>query len=596
MRNGIFISACVFALALPCAPVSAAPAFSSAAESYAPAAEPYAPAATPYALAAEPYAPVAEPAEAPETPVCPVRQLVRQAHQSQQENQPQQPYQVVAEPAEAPTHTVQTPRPDVKPLKTKAQRYVESVSCGEPLKSSVFGVLAVTEGGDTLVSWNSGTRMIPASTQKLVTTGLALHRLGPDFKYVTRLAYSGTVKDGVLDGDLYIVGGGDPTIASKDSIAMSRTALFSQWKSFLDKAGIRSISGRVIGDGRYFDGPAEHDTWSYQDIGTSYGTGCNGLSFYENAQDFKAAAGHSVGSPVNITPTFPVTPWMKYEYSCRTAPAGTGDQLYLFNSEFAPRAEVRGSFAIDRKPKTEEFGNRFGAYTCAHYFCEFLKGKGISVAQGPADIRLGRVRSDLSSSVAGPYASKVDEMKVIGLTYSPSLKRIARETNLKSDNFYAETLFRTLGRRYHHSASYDSTYIAVAEVLRDLGVNDGDVRIVDGSGLARHNYVSPSFFVRFLSAMMDSPCFADYVQTIARPGDRHYESRLREASASVKSRVHLKSGSMNGVRCFSGYIEPSVGSKSDTIIFSVMINNSLAPASRLDPIIDRIITLLAATN
>lgn len=479
---------------------------------------------------------------------------------------------------------------------SKAQRYIESVSRSEILKSSVFAVLALTEGGDTLAAWNSGMRMIPASTLKLVTTGLAIHRLGPDFKYVTRIAYSGSIKDGALDGDLYIVGGGDPTIASKDSIAYPSAKLFAQWKSFLDKAGIRSVTGRVIGDGRYFDGPLEKDTWSYQDIGTAYGAGGDGLCYYENAQEFKVSAGPSVGSPVKVSVSYPVLPWMKYEYACRTAPAGTGDQLYLFNTEFAPYAEVRGSFAIDRKPRTEEFSNKFGAYTCAHYFCEFLKDNGISVAKGPADIRLGRIRSDISSSVRGPYACGVDNLSVLGMTYSPSLKRIARETNLKSDNFYAETIFRTLGRRFHHSASYDSSYVAVNETLRSLGVNPGQVRIVDGSGLARHNYVSPAFFVRFLSAMMDSPSFGDYVQTIGRPGDRHYESRLTEAPSSVKSRVHLKSGSMNGVRCFSGYIEPSVGSKSDTIIFSIMTNNSLVSSSRIDPIIDRIILLLASDN
>ncbi len=464
------------------------------------------------------------------------------------------------------------------------------------LKSSVFGVLAMTEGGDTLASWNSGMRMIPASTMKLVTTGMAIHRLGPDFKYITRIAYGGAVKDGVLDGDLYIVGGGDPTIASKDSIAVSRDRLFAQWKSFLDKAGIKTVNGHVIGDGRYFDGPLEKDTWSYQDIGTAYGAGLNGLSFYENAQDFKVSAGTSVGSPVNVSVSYPDLPWMKYEYSGKTSPAGTGDELYLFNSEFLPYAEVRGSFAIDRKPKTEEFSNRFGSYTCAHYFCEYLKSVGVIVSKGPADVRLGRIRSDLSSVEYGPYAQRVDDLTILGQTYSPSLKSIARATNLKSDNFYAETLFRTLGRRLHHSASYDSSYVAVGEVLKSLGVSADDVRIVDGSGLARHNYVSPSFFVRFLSAMMDSPSFGDYIQTIGQPGGRHYESRLRDAPASIKSRVHLKSGSMNGVRCFSGYIEPSAGSKSDTVIFSIMTNNALVPASRIDPIIDRIIALLAADN
>ncbi len=483
-----------------------------------------------------------------------------------------------------------------KTVRTKAQKYVEIASRSEILKSSVFGVLAMTEGGDTLASWNSDTRMIPASTMKLVTTGIAIHRLGPDFKYVTRIGYRGSVRDGVLDGDLYIIGGGDPTIASKDSIAIPRAMLFARWKSFLDKAGIKTITGHVIGDGRYFDGPQEKDTWSYQDIGTAYGAGFDGLCFYENAQDFKVSAGASVGSPVNVRVSFPVLPWMKYEYSGKTSPAGTGDELYLFNTEFLPCAEIRGSFAIDRKPKTEEFSNRFGAYTCAYYFCEFLKSNGISVSQGPADVRHGRIRSNLSSLEYGPYASRFDDLNMLGQTYSPSLKRIARETNLKSDNFYAETLFRTLGRRLHHSASYDSSYVAVNEVMRSLKVIADDARIVDGSGLARHNYVSPSFFVRFLSAMMDSPSFGDYIQTIGQPGGRHYESRLREAPASMKARVHLKSGSMNGVRCFSGYIEPSAGSKSDTIIFSIMTNNSLVPASRVDPVIDRIITLLASDN
>lgn len=498
--------------------------------------------------------------------------------------------------AEASTPTSpQVTSPKRFSVKTKAQCYIETAARGEALKSSVFGVLAVTEGGDTLACWNSDQRMVPASTMKLITTGMAIHLLGPDFKYITRIGYSGVIKDGTLDGDLYIVGGGDPTIASKDSISISRTDLFRQWKSFLDKAGIKRVSGNVIGDGRYFDGPMEHDTWSYQDIGTAYGAGLNGLSFYENAQDFRVSAGPSVGSPVNVSVIFPATPWMKYEYSCKTAPAGTGDQLYLFNSDFAPRAEVRGSFAIDRKPKVEEFSNRFGSYTCAHYFCDYLRSNGIAVSGTPADIIRGRIRTDLSSSEYSRYASKVDDLNMLGQTYSPSLARIARETNLKSDNFYAETLFRTLGR-LHHSASYDSSYVAMNEVMKSLGISADDIRIVDGSGLARHNYISPSFFVRFLSAMMDSPSFADYIQTIAQPGSRHYESRLRESPASVKSRVHLKSGSMNGVRCFSGYIEPSAGSKSDTIVFSIMTNNSLAPASRLDPIIDRIITLLATDN
>ena len=480
--------------------------------------------------------------------------------------------------------------------KSKAQRYVELVARNDVLKNSSFGVLAMTERGDTLASWNCGQRLIPASTLKLVTVGAAMHQLGAGFKFTTRIGYSGTVKDGVLEGDLYIIGGGDPTIASKDSIALSRNVLFGQWKGFLDKAGIKKINGMVIGDGRYFDGPIDRDTWSYQDIGTAYGTGSDGLCFYENAIDMKVAPGPTVGSPVSVVVSYPSLPWMKYGFICKTGSAGTGDQLYMFTSEFVPYGEVRGTFAIDRKTKTEEFANKFGAYTCAHFFCEYLRTKGIEVLRGPADVRLGRVRSNMSSLENGPYASKVDDLKVIGISYSPTLKRIARETLLESDNFYAETMYRILGRRLHHSALPDSCALASGEVLKKLGADPSNQNIDDGSGLSRYNYVSPEYFVRFLSSMMDSPVFGDYVETIGQPGGRHYESRLRGESEALKSRVHLKSGSMGGVRCFSGYIEPSEGTKAETIIFSVMANNIIVPASKVDPIIDRIITLLAADN
>lgn len=490
----------------------------------------------------------------------------------------------------------QNPAAKTVPEKSKAQKYIESVASNDILRQASLGVFAMTEGGKAIASFNQEKRLVPASTMKLITSGAAMHQLGPDFKFTTRIGYSGEIKDGILEGDLYIIGGGDPTIASKDSIALRRDALFAQWKGFLDKAGIQRVNGQVIGDGRYFDGPIERDSWQYQDIGTSYGTGGDGLCFYENAIDMKVSHGATVGSPVNVMVSYPPLPWMKYNFGCKTGSAGTGDQLYMFTSEFAPYAEVRGTFAIDRQPKTEEFSNKFGAYTCAYYFREYLVSKGVDVTRGVADTRLGRIRTDLSSLDPGPYAAKVDDLKMIGMTYSPALKKIVRECLFQSDNFYAESFYRILGRRLHHSAQADSCKAALSDVLKRLGAPADDIKIDDGSGLSRDNYVSPEYFVEFLSAMMDSPVFGEYIETLGQPGDRYYEARLKGESEALKSRVHLKSGSMGGVRCFSGYIEPSEGSKSDAIIFSIMANNFTASISKVDPIIDRIITLLASDN
>lgn len=505
----------------------------------------------------------------------------------------QAPQQVI--PQQVPQRPRATRRTGGEPG-TKAQEYIGLVARNEILKGSQFSVLAVTVGGDTLACRNPDTRMLPASNMKLITTGAALHALGPDFRYSTRLGYSGEIKDGVLDGDLYIIGGGDPTIASKDSIAVPRFFLFSQWAAMLEKAGIREISGRLIGDGRYFDGPIEKDSWAYHDIGCSDACGSDGLCFYENIQEVQVSAGASEGAPVSAVPIFPTTPWMKYGVYARTGKAGTGDNLYYFPTEYVPYGEIIGSYAIDRKPRTETFSNKFGAYTCAFQFLTYLKTKDIEVRGGVADVRMGRIRTDLNSQEYGAYAARVDDLEVIGSTQSPTLKEIARMTNLKSDNFYAETLLRTLGRRMHHSATYDSSYVALDEVMRSLGVDASGVQIRDGSGLSRHNYLSPSFIVSFLKAMMDSPVFGDYIGTIGVAGGPHYESRLASERADLRKRIHLKSGSMNGVRCYSGYIEPRDGTKEDVIVFSIMTNNALVRASQVDPILDRIIAFLAAEN
>ncbi|MBR5700517.1 MAG: D-alanyl-D-alanine carboxypeptidase, partial [Bacteroidales bacterium] len=151
----------------------------------------------------------------------------------------------------------------------------------------------------------------------------------------------------------------------------------------------------------------------------------------------------------------------------------------------------------------------------------------------------------------------------IGKTYSPSLGRICRETNHRSDNFYAETLLRTLGRRTHTVDNYDTCRVALRSVLKDLGVDDtGGLIISDGSGLSRTNSLSPAFMVRFLSAMRRSPAWNDYLAGLPIPGaNGTMRTVLPTLPQETKDRIHLKSGSMNGVLCYSGYITRKKGRK-----------------------------------
>ena len=333
------------------------------------------------------------------------------------------------------------------------QERIEAITEGDVLKDAVAGICARTGDGRVLVDINASDLMVPASNMKLISTGAALHALGGDYRYETKLGYDGSIIEGVLMGDLYIIGGGDPTIASKDTIAIPIGQTFAQWEKAIRNAGIREIDGRVIGtSGNFFSGMTEEPTWLWNDIGTYYGAGATGLMFYENMQSFEVSAGPAPGSALNIRPSYPEAPWMEFRYDCMTGKSGTGDLLYMYTSDLAPVAEVRGTFAVDRKPKRVDCSNKFQELTCAHYFTDWLREHGIHCTQEASDDRLRKTVIP-------------DSLTIVGGTKSPTLKRIVYRTNHASNNLYAEALLKTLGKELKTEGSYDSSYVAVRNVL-----------------------------------------------------------------------------------------------------------------------------------
>lgn len=470
-----------------------------------------------------------------------------------------------------------------------AQEYAERLSETE-LGGAILGMLALTADGDTIAALNPNTLLIPASNMKLVTTGLALHTLGGDYEYMTRIGYSGTVCNGTLYGDLYIIGGGDPTLASDDTIAVPMSDLFNTWTGFLAEAGIRHIDGYIIGDDRYFASMPEEQTWQWDDCGTYYGAGISGLTFYENMQSFRVAPGMHAGDPVVIEEAFPVCPWMNYGSTGTTGAAGTGDKLYYYTSDLEPSGEIRGTYAVDCKPSRLDCSNKFPAYTCASYFAAWLGNAGISCSKGAADT---------GYFMPGSGISCTDSLTVAGSTASAGLREIAYGTNHESNNVYAETLFNTVGREKYGSGDYASSVMAAEKLLGDLGADTGSVNLKDGSGLSRQDLLSPAFLCTFLEAMQYSPAFEDFIYSLPSPGSNGtMTGAMTGYDPVLTSRIRLKSGSMTGVKCFSGYIFPKVSPEGipsgKPAVFSVMINNSLLSQYRMQKIIDRLIFLISA--
>ena len=486
------------------------------------------------------------------------------------------------------------------------RQYVRTLSQTEPLGSSVWGVLAVRMNGDTLVAYNHRQKMVPASNTKLITTGTALHLLGADYRFHTAVAYSGAVEDSTLVGDVYIIGGGDPTLGAPSDCAIPTDKVFAQWHKVLTDAGIREVTGRIVGDPRRMEPYGENTSWNVDDLGWYYGAGVSALNFYENRQDFYTTPGVVVGDPVQTEVIYPRTPWMRYSHTGITAPAGTGDNLTYTNSEFVPAGEIRGTLALDKGRRKQECTNRFPALTCAYYFSSYLADHGMATGGFAYVAPSGEIVSDPAELWAVPavdiesaFAMRQtavcqDSLTVIGNVASPSLAEIAKDCLYESDNFYAEAFLKAIGMEMCEDACYDSSLVAEREIIeKQLCVTfDTRAQIVDGSGLSRKNYISPEFFVRFLRAMMKSPAYDTFLHDLPQPGKGTLDGRLTKASAGLQSRVYMKSGSMNGVRCYSGYILPASGKPEDTIVFSAMANTFTVPTSRISRIMDRLITLI----
>jgi D-alanyl-D-alanine carboxypeptidase/D-alanyl-D-alanine-endopeptidase (penicillin-binding protein 4) len=471
----------------------------------------------------------------------------------------------------------------------RVQNYIDQqMKTDSLLINAVVGILAVDENGSEIAAWNPDMPLLTASTMKTITTGLGYEVLGPDYRFVTRVAYDGWIEKGILHGNLYIVGGADPTLGSRDTIAFPIDSIFGIWAKAVSDAGIRRIDGRIIGDDRIFEEESIPGSWSYGNIGYDYGSGTSGLSFCENLSYFEIEAGEVIGDPVRIMPVGPYAPNMTYINEVTTGEKGDGDNTEYYASSISPVGKFVGTYGIDAKPRTLVQSNKYGPATCASEFSAFLRTRGIG-CKGITDVR----------AMAADYAVPPQKnLTCIAETYSPELRRIVKVTNTISNNFFAETIFKMVGKTLIErktgepceGVSYSQACRIVQEYLQARGVSTYGYTQDDGSGLSRQNYVSPRFFTRFYAMMATSPDFREYLSTFPGPGrPGTLQNVLRKADPALKKTIYAKSGSLSSVRCYAGYVD----SKRGLIRFAILVNNYACPTSKVQPSIEGFLEELA---
>lgn len=449
-------------------------------------------------------------------------------------------------------------------------------------RNAVVGICAVDQNGNMVAEWNADFPLLTASTMKTITTGLGLTYLKPDFRYSTRIAYTGEIKDSVLMGNLHIVGGGDPTLGSRDTVAFSIDSIFGVWTAAIKNSGIKRIEGNVVADDRYFVREQMPDSWSWSNFGAYYGSTASGLSFCENAHYFSLKPGRRVGDTAAVEAMYPVVPGLKILNEVTTAQAKSGDKSAYYVQDMARMSRYSGTIPMDKSLITSDNSNRFPHLSCGYHFREYLLKNGIESREEILDIQ--------SVPEAGDTAPIF-----IAETYSPELWKIVNVTNRISNNFYAETILKTIGKQMTGVGSYDSSIVAVNRLLKDLDVKTTGFTMVDGSGLSRQNYVSAKFFCNFYTMMAENDNFVTFFESLPFPGgDGTLKNVLSKEDAKIKRKIHAKSGSLSSVRCYAGYVE--AGSKSGLVKFAILVNNYAASTSKLQPKIEKFMLELAKTR
>jgi len=172
------------------------------------------------------------------------------------------------------------------PVHAQAQQVVEQLLKRPDMQGASFSIsVKEVESGQTIYAYDSSRELIPASVMKLVTTATALEILGEDFCFPTSLEYDGNIKDGVLNGNLYIKGSGDPSLGSaylSEDNTHENNEFIPVWIAAIQKAGIRRITGSVIADESIFDMEGTSAKWVNEDLGNYYAAGSYGLSVFDN--------------------------------------------------------------------------------------------------------------------------------------------------------------------------------------------------------------------------------------------------------------------------------------------------------------------------
>lgn len=405
--------------------------------------------------------------------------------------------------------------------------------------------------GEVVFAKGEAIGLAPASTLKTITSITAFRMLGDNFTWETLLGYTGSLSDGILNGDLILCGNGDPTLGSSRYDQSRADVLLNRWLSAIKKAGIRGINGRIVADDRLFGTQSLPQGWVWQDIGNYYGAGASALNWRENEFALSIKPGSRVGDPVSLTVSGMEGKYLRMVNEVTTGKVGSGDNVYAYSAPYTDLIYVRGTYGIDLK-KTIMASLPDAAYHLALEVRNKLVASSVEVSGEATTTR----RINMAGQGFYPVSTILDRYR------SPTLSRVVYWLNQKSLNLYAENILRTLAVKQGKEGSTTDGVSVLKEFWNArLQVDPGSVDILDGSGLSPENRITTLTMARILLDAKNEPWF-----------DSFYES------LPVYNDMKMKSGSISKVLAYAGYQTSANGTP---LVFSFIVNHFNGPTSSI---------------
>ena len=418
------------------------------------------------------------------------------------------------------------------------------------VRNGTWGALVISlTTGDTLFERNAGLALNPASTLKLFTTALAFEQLGPDHRFMTEVFRNGDVAYGTLNGNLIIKGGGDPALSRRYFDGDGNGPMRALAKQ-VAAAGIRRISGDIIGDDRAFEAKPVPDGWRTRYLHASYAARVSALSLNENLVHIVVTPGRP-GQPGTVR-LEPATTAYTVSNTSTTRSKSRGAQVVVTGGEDGV-IRVRGWIGSASEAKVYGLVVPEPATFTTGAFVRALRDIGV-IVEGKA--RVGPTPPGATRVAAHP---------------SPPLAELAGVMNRESINHYAELIFRNAARQASPagigSASMGNALLRDFMELR-VGAHPKDVYAADGSGLSTLDRVTARSMVQLLAYAHHAPWSRQFHESLPVAG-REETLRLRMRQTPAQGNLHAKTGTTNEVVALSGYVS---GRSGEVFAFAFLYN------------------------